>query len=397
MRSDILIIAAVLVVLVGVGSVIITRSPDGANLADAPVGITQDADAPEGVATSDAQDLQSKGETKVSGEPQKKAGAQYKEIVSPSGFLNTGLNSDGSAKPITISELVGKKVILLDIMTYSCINCQRTFPYINAWYKKYKDQGLVVIGIHTPEFAFEKNIDNVRNAMQRFGIVHPVVLDNEYATWNAYGNRFWPRKYLIDIDGYVAYDHIGEGAYDETERKIQELLEERRVRLGEAGGIAKDISSPSGVIVADPSQVGSPEIYFGALRNGHFGNGAIGYVGPQSLVEPSKINLNRLYLAGDWNIQPEYAESKSANAKIMFRYKAKNVYFVASADSAVTVRLFRDGKPLGGEAGEDAKFGSVTVQGDRLYKLIEDSAYGEHTLEMIIEGKGLKAFTFTFG
>src|SRR3989344_7615215 len=136
-------------------------------------------------------------------------GEKYKEIVNPSGFVNT----DG----ITVGSQVGKKVVLVDFMTYSCINCQRTFPYLNAWYKKYKDQGLEIIGIHTPEFAFEKDIENVREAMKRFGIMHPVVLDNDYATWRAYGNRFWPRKYLIDIHGDIVYDHIGEGAYEETE------------------------------------------------------------------------------------------------------------------------------------------------------------------------------------
>src|SRR3989344_509188 len=128
-----------------------------------------------------------------------------KEITTPDGFINT----DG--KPITISELIGKRVILLDIWTYSCINCQRTTPYLNAWYEKYKDKGLVIVGLHTPEFEFEKIYQNVLDATNRLGIKYPVVLDNDYSTWNAYQNRFWPRKYLINIDGYVIYDHIGEG------------------------------------------------------------------------------------------------------------------------------------------------------------------------------------------
>ena len=136
-----------------------------------------------------------------------------KEITTPDGFINT----DG--KPVTIGEFVGKKVVLLDIWTYSCINCQRTTPYLNAWYEKYKDDGLVIIGLHTPEFEFEKVYQNVLDATNRLGIKYPVVLDNDYSTWNAYQNRFWPRKYLIDIDGFVVYDHIGEGAYEETETK----------------------------------------------------------------------------------------------------------------------------------------------------------------------------------
>lgn len=146
---------------------------------------------------------------------------RYIEIKDPSGFVNT------DDKPIRISDYVGKKVILLNVMTFSCINCQRTFPYVNSWYDTYKDEGLIVIGIHTPEFAYEKNKANVEEAMMKFGITYPVVLDNDYKTWRAYGNRYWPRKYLIDIHGNIVYDHIGEGAYKETEAKIQELLKER--------------------------------------------------------------------------------------------------------------------------------------------------------------------------
>ncbi len=148
------------------------------------------------------------------------------EIVNPSGFVNS------SDAPITVGEYIGKKVILLNVMTYSCSNCQATFPYTNTWYETYKDQGLIVIGIHTPEFAFEKDKQNVVDAMKKFGITYPVVMDNDYSTWNALGNRFWPHKYLIDIKGNTVYDHIGEGAYEETEAKIQALLAERREVLG---------------------------------------------------------------------------------------------------------------------------------------------------------------------
>ena len=147
---------------------------------------------------------------------------KYIEIVNPSGFVNT------NNAPITIGQFVGKKVILLNIMTYSCSNCQATFPYVNKWYEQYKDEGLSVIGLHTPEFAFEKDIKNVEEAMLRFGITYPVVMDNEYATWNAYNNRFWPRKYLFDIHGNIVYDHIGEGAYEETEVEILKALVERK-------------------------------------------------------------------------------------------------------------------------------------------------------------------------
>src|SRR3989338_220306 len=169
-----------------------------------------------------------------------------KEISTPDGFINTD--------NITVGEFVGKKVVLLDIWTYSCINCQRTLQYLKAWYEKYADKGLVIIALHTPEFEFEHKYDNVLAAVKKFGIAYPVVLDNDYSTWTAYGNRYWPRKYLIDIDGYVVYDHIGEGGYEETERKIQELLEERMTRLGVKNGIAKDIAKPKDAQAVDPTQ-----------------------------------------------------------------------------------------------------------------------------------------------
>lgn len=151
---------------------------------------------------------------------------KYIEIVKPSGFVNT------NDLPVTLGEYIGKKVILLNVITYTCSNCQATFPYVNAWYDKYKDDGLIVIGLHTPEFAFEKDKKNVEDAMLKFGISYPVVMDNDYATWTAYGNRFWPRKYLIDIHGNIIYDHIGEGAYEETEAEILKALIERKKFLG---------------------------------------------------------------------------------------------------------------------------------------------------------------------
>jgi thiol-disulfide isomerase/thioredoxin len=144
------------------------------------------------------------------------------DISTPDGFINT----DG--KPITLAELRGKKVVLVSFWTFSCINCKRTLPYLNEWYSKYKDQGLEIVSIHTPEFAFEKVLKNVEDAVKVQGIQYPVVLDNDFSTWQAYGNQYWPRKYLLNKDGYIIYDHIGEGAYEETENRIKQALEELR-------------------------------------------------------------------------------------------------------------------------------------------------------------------------
>ena len=316
-----------------------------------------------------------------------------KEITTPDGFINTDA--------ITISELVGKKVVLVDFWTYSCINCQRTLPYLNDWYHKYSDKGLEIIGVHTPEFEFEKNYENVAAAVKKFGIKYPVVLDNDFSTWTAYRNQYWPRKYLIDIDGFIVYDHIGEGAYAQTEEKIQKALTERAQVLQGNGAVAAEVREIEIAPDQDLARAGSPEIYFGAWRNEYLANGERGIIGEQELGAPATLAPNSLYLDGKWNIQREYAENASLNAKISFRYRAREVYFVAAADQLVRARIFVDGKPLGTSAGEDifveSGLSKVRIRDERLYKLIRHKDYGEHQLDIIIENPGLKAFTFTFG
>ena len=317
-----------------------------------------------------------------------------KELVGVQGFINSP--SVGQNKPFKIADYIGKKVILVDFWTYSCINCQRTTPYLNAWWDKYKDQGLLIIGVETPEFEFEKDYNNVADATNKLGIKYPVVQDNNYTTWNAYGNRYWPHKYLIDIDGYIAYDHVGEGGYEESEMKIQELLKERMTVLGIKG----DVGGGTVNVKEQVIQTQSPETYFGSARNEYFGNGKTSQDGIQNLTELAIINLNTLYLTGTWNFNPEYAENKSAGAKIIFKYNAKNVYFVGSSDVGVKIKVLQDGKPLNQSAGEDISKDIKSeglIKESRLYKLINNAQAGEHTLEIMIESPGLKAFTFTFG
>lgn len=216
-----------------------------------------------------------------------------RELVGIAGYINVD--------NITLAEHIGKDVILIDFWTYSCINCQRTLPYLTAWYAKYRDRGLVIIGVHTPEFEFEKKHENVLAAAEKFGVAYPVVQDNDYATWQAYRNRYWPRKYLIDIDGFIVYDHIGEGAYAETERIIQELLRERTAALGLEGEMPAELVKP--VALPPPAFPVSPETYFGAKRNSLLGNGVRFQRGPQTFAEPTKIHLNELYLVGDWTFE----------------------------------------------------------------------------------------------
>jgi thiol-disulfide isomerase/thioredoxin len=312
------------------------------------------------------------------------------ELVSPDGFINT------NGVPITLSSLVGKKVILVDFWAYSCINCQRTIPYLNSWYEKYKDQGLEIIGVHTPEFDFEKKIDNVRAAVGNFNIMYPVVLDNQYLTWDAYNNQYWPEEYLIDINGLVVDRKIGEGGYADTEKEIQNLLAERKQALNESGTIPTDITN-----IDESIHTQSPETYFGFARNTYLANGAAQTPGTQTLTLPANIELNQLYLDGAWNFQSEYAENASVGAKIAFTYNAKNVYFVASSknpDAGVSITVLRDGKPVGTFAGADVNAsGHAMIKEARLYKLISEQSQGTHTIEIIVNGAGLDAFTFTFG
>lgn len=317
------------------------------------------------------------------------------DISTPDAFINT--------QNISIKELVGKYVVLVDFWTYSCINCQRTTPYLNAWYEKYADKGLVIIGVHTPEFRFEEKLENVQRAVQQFGIKFPVALDNDYSTWSAYRNNYWPRKYLVDIDGFVVYDHIGEGGYEETEREIQRLLRERATRLNAAVEIPQTIAEPV-VAKVTYNQNQSPEIYFGSDRNKLLGNGAQGKSGTFTFKAPdiAQIKSNTVYFDGQWQITSQYAQNVSANARIIFKYNARNVYMVAAAAQEVMMNVMRDGEIVKKEnAGEDVELptGAVKVKNDQLYKLIhhESQTPGEHILELIIKQPGLKAFTFTFG
>ncbi len=314
----------------------------------------------------------------MNGEKSNSSAEPYIEIQNPSGFVNT--------EKITIGENVGKKVILVDILTYSCINCIRTFPHLNAWYDKYKDAGLEIIGVHTPEFAFEHKKENVEGAMKKFGIKFPIVLDNDYSTWRAYKNSYWPHKYLIDINGNIVYDHIGEGGYGETEKKIQELLVERKQKLGLSQNIDTGMTNPTGTQEVGPG-IKSPEIYLGARRSSGLGNGSITVGKTQTFVAPKTVTLNTTYLGGQWSFTDEYIESAGSNSKIIFRYGAKRIFFVASSEKENTVKILQDGKLVK----------EIKVQADQLYTLMENAEAGEHTIELQISNPGLKAFTFTFG
>jgi thiol-disulfide isomerase/thioredoxin len=315
------------------------------------------------------------------------------EIADPTGFVNV-------TPGFTLSSIIGKKVILLDFWTYSCINCVRTIPYLNAWYQKYASSGLEIVGIHTPEFDFEKNITNVQNAVAEYGIHYPVILDSNYGTWNAYNNLYWPHEYLIDMAGYIVHDQVGEGYYSETETDIQKLLDQRAQIIGTS--TAMIATSTVGIAPPNLNEINSPETYFGAERNSLLANGTSLTNGNQMLTAPAAatVQLNQLYLGGTWDFEDQYATNLSAGATITYQYDAGSVYMVAAgAANGTTVDVIQDGQPISAaDAGSDVHDGKVIISGNKLYNLVKNAdGGGEHTLQLIIESPGLRAFTFTFG
>ncbi|MEI6864041.1 MAG: redoxin family protein [Candidatus Adlerbacteria bacterium] len=312
------------------------------------------------------------------------------EFVSPDGYINTPATT-------TLDALINgeHKVVLVDFWTYSCINCMRTIPYLEAWYKKYKDYGFTIVGVHAPEFAFEKVLANVQAAVTKFGITYPVILDSNLNTWSAYRNQYWPAEYLVDTDGLVREHNIGEGNYEETESTIQKLLAERNQTLGLV------VPIPTGFVdITSTIQTASPETYFGFARNQYLGNGTRQTQGVQTLAAPAAGSAapNTLYLGGVWNFESEFAKNTSAGATITYHYSAKDVYLVASAARGAVFTVYIDGKIINANKGADVDAnGQVRVGESRLYRLVEGGAQEEHVIEIKITSPGLDAYTFTFG
>jgi thiol-disulfide isomerase/thioredoxin len=319
-----------------------------------------------------------------------------KNFTKISEYINT--------KPISFDDLK-EKVVLVDFWTYSCINCIRTIPHLNEWYDKYSDKGLVIVGIHTPEFEFEKNSDNVKSAVQKFGIKYPVLQDNDKETWNEYENRYWPRKYLVDDEGYIRYDHIGEGAYQETEKVIQALLSERAAHLGINNTIFNDMQNSNNGSKFEYqdvnfSKIQSPELYFGyefaraplGNNEGFKPNQIVSY----NLPDNYEIKPNVIYLEGKWKNNPDHMELQSNNGSIILKYNSKSVNIVAGGKGNFTVT--QDGNLIKNNLSKDSSSnGKFMIDGQRLYNLATNKEYGEHTIEIDVIGKGFQIYTFTFG
>ena len=305
-----------------------------------------------------------------------------------------GISAWINSPQLNISQLKGK-VVLVDFWTYSCINCIRTIPYLNAWESKYGNNGLVIIGVHTPEFQFEHNYSNVEAAVKKFNIKYPVALDNNYSTWDAYGNEYWPADYLIDARGDIRYESIGEGNYNVTDMAIRELL------------VSAGYTIPSNLTNLtrnyNLSQIGTPELYLGWNRaRAPLGN--IQGFQPNKTVNYVPVNItkeNIVYLSGLWYNAPDGMVAVN-NSKIFLVYRAKNVNIVAASTngtSPITVKL--DGQNLTQPyLGNDTHLYNgkavAEVNSSRLYNIISAPSYGWHTLE-IDAGPNFKIYTFTFG
>jgi cytochrome c biogenesis protein CcdA/thiol-disulfide isomerase/thioredoxin len=288
----------------------------------------------------------------------------------------TGISQWLNSKPLTLAALRGK-VVLVDFWTYSCVNCIRTLPYVKRWYETYRDVAFVVVGVHTPEFAFEHVPRNVENAVRSFGIDYPVALDNDYGTWSAWGNRYWPAEYYIDRQGHVRYAHFGEGDYSETEGVIRTLLAEKGLPDPVAGSIPD----------RTPTEALTREAYLGADRLSNFVGSPIVEGREASYAIPKAVPQNGVAYGGRWRVERERLVA-GKGARLRLSYHARSVYLVLGKDVADgSVQVSVDGKPVK----------TVTVTGNRLYTLVARSGHAaDHTLDLSFT-PGTEAYAFTFG
>jgi cytochrome c biogenesis protein CcdA/thiol-disulfide isomerase/thioredoxin len=327
------------------------------------------------------------------------SGATGANLATEGGFPSlAGAVAWLNSPPLTPQALKGK-VVLIDFWTYSCINCLRSIPYIEAWAEKYKDHGLVVIGVHTPEFAFERNIDNVRKAVADLKITYPVAIDNDYKIWRAFDNEYWPAHYFIDARGDMRYHHFGEGKYDESERVIQQLLKAAGNADVPSGEV--DINATGAEAAASESDE-SPETYIGYNRANNF-------VSPGGLVpddghvyDPGMPKINQWSLAGDWTDTPENAVLDQTGGRIVYRFHARDLHLVlgpAAGGMPVRFRVTIDGKAPGADHGADTDVdGQGVVDAQRLYQLVrQNGEVGDHTFEIEFLDAGVHAYAFTFG
>jgi cytochrome c biogenesis protein CcdA/thiol-disulfide isomerase/thioredoxin len=308
-----------------------------------------------------------------------------------------------NSPPLSSKSLRGK-VVLVDFWTYSCINCLRALPYVEGWAQKYKDAGLVVIGVHTPEFAFEKERSNVEKAVRDLKITYPVAIDSDYKIWQAFNNEYWPAHYFIDGKGRIRYHHFGEGEYGESEVVIQELLKENGAQISSSTAMsAANVAGTGAEAAPDNANVRSPETYVGYHRAEHFAStNPIAQDSTHAYTPQPRLSLNQWALSGSWRVGAESAVLQTAPGKIIFRFHARDLHLVlgTTKDSKpVHFRVKLDGTPPGDDHGGDTDSnGSGTVQDHRLYQLIRQKGPVEdRTFEIEFLDPGVQAFAFTFG
>ena len=322
------------------------------------------------------------------------AGAPMQTLPSLAGATGW-LNSP----PLTPEALKGR-VVLVDFWTYSCINCLRAIPYVRGWAEKYRDQGLVVIGVHTPEFAFEREARNVRKAVGDLAIRYPVAVDSDYAIWRAFGNRYWPAHYFIDAQGRIRHHHFGEGEYDVSEQVIQQLLAEAG-RTDAPKGLVS-VQATGAQAASDPGAVGSPETYVGYDRAENFiSNGGARHDARQVYSMPPP-RLNEWGLTGDWTIGAEHATLNAKDGTVVYRFRARDLHLVlgpSATGKPVRFRMTLDGAPPGEHHGSDTNdAGEGVVTGQRLYQLLrQKGTVGDRTFEIRFLDPGVQVYAFTFG
>lgn len=300
-----------------------------------------------------------------------------------------GIEAWLNSQPLTMAGLRGK-VVLIDFWTYSCINCIRTLPYVTAWDRAYREHGLVVVGVHAPEFEFEKKTENVANAIKAHGIAYPVAQDNKLATWSAFANSYWPAHYLINQEGRIVYTHFGEGGYDVMEHNIRTLLGLNDAKRAEA--------QPSAT--GEAGRLQTHETYLGYGRAEKFSSKeSARYDAAAVYTYPDFLLLNHWALAGNWHIGRENITAQAGGAKLRLNFYAGRVFLVLGSASGQPVQasLTLNGKPLGSLAGKDVQDGKLTVTGPTLYELVNQGDAGNGILEITAENPGLQAFAFTFG
>jgi len=306
-----------------------------------------------------------------------------------------------NSPPLTVDSLRGK-VVLIDFWTYSCINCIRTLPYIRAWAEKYSAKGLVVIGVHSPEFAFERDVGNIAAAVKELGVTYPVAIDNDFAIWKAFRNEYWPAHYFIDRKGVVRHTQFGEGSYAESEKILRELLSEDGTRID------GDLAKPMGLAAEAPAALldsDSPETYLGYERAENLVVSPAVKPDRETAYEPGKnLRVDQWGVSGVWKFSEESATLARAHGKIRFRFRARDLHLVlgpGKTTGGVRYRVTLDGKPLGESHGIDTDSdGAGIVREHRLYQLIRQtpsSTPGEHLFEIEFLDSGVEAFAFTFG